>query len=35
MPSSGRFSVLGRTYGQDDWRELRKRIGLVSSSVAR
>lgn len=32
-PSDGVFSVLGRGYGQADWRELRKRIGLVSSSV--
>lgn len=33
MPTSGEITVLGETYGQSDWRELRKRIGLVSSSV--
>lgn len=32
-PSSGEIAVLGRRYGETDWRELRKRIGLVSSSV--
>jgi len=32
-PSGGEIAVLGRRYGQTDWRELRKRIGLVSSSV--
>ena len=32
-PSGGEISVLGRRYGETDWRELRKRIGLVSSSV--
>src|SRR5256886_5017911 len=32
-PSGGEIAVLGRRYGQSDWRELRKRIGLVSSSV--
>src|SRR5436190_15875934 len=32
-PSGGEIAVLGHRYGQSDWRELRKRIGLVSSSV--
>lgn len=32
-PSSGRVEVLGEAYGQADWRELRKRVGLVSSSI--
>src|SRR5207247_10436969 len=32
-PSGGEITVLGRRYGETDWRELRKRIGLVSSSV--
>ncbi len=32
-PSAGAISVLGRNYGQADWRELRKEIGLVSSSI--
>ncbi len=33
MPTSGEISVLGETYGESDWRELRKKIGLVSSSI--
>ena len=34
MPlTGGRISLLGQTYGQADWRELRKRVGIVSSSV--
>ncbi len=33
MPTSGEIFLLGETYGQSDWRELRKKIGLVSSSV--
>jgi iron complex transport system ATP-binding protein len=33
MPTAGNLSVLGETYGESDWRELRKKIGLVSSSV--
>jgi iron complex transport system ATP-binding protein len=33
MPTGGEISVLGETYGESDWRELRKKIGLVSSSV--
>lgn len=33
MPSDGNISLLGRRYGDCDWRELRKQIGLVSSSV--
>ena len=33
MPTSGEISVLGEIYGESDWRELRKQIGLVSSSV--
>lgn len=32
-PSTGEIFVLGRTYGKTDWRELRKKIGLVSSSL--
>jgi iron complex transport system ATP-binding protein len=31
--SSGEVSVQGRVYGAADWRELRKSIGLVSSSI--
>lgn len=33
MPTAGDISLLGETYGGFDWRELRKRIGIVSSSV--
>src|SRR6202012_3888398 len=33
MPTAGTGSVLGETYGHADWRELRKKIGIVSSSV--
>ena len=32
-PTAGNIHVLGETYGRFDWRELRTRIGLVSSSV--
>ena len=33
MPTAGEISVLNERYGGSDWRELRKHIGLVSSSV--
>lgn len=33
MPTAGEISVLGHRYGETDWRELRTRIGMVSSSV--
>lgn len=32
-PSDGAISVLGRRYGACDWRELRLRIGLVTSAL--
>ena|SRR5690348_4425998 len=32
-PTAGTISVLGETYGRADWRELRTRVGLVSSSI--
>src|SRR5882757_6583679 len=32
-PTAGQICVLGETYGRSDWRALRTRIGLVSSSV--
>lgn len=32
-PSDGDIAALGRRYGGSDWRELRRRIGLVSSSL--
>ena len=35
MPTDGEIEVLRNRYGQTDWRELRKKIGLVSSSVRR
>jgi len=31
--TTGEITVLGEHYGQSDWRELRKHIGIVSSSV--
>ncbi len=33
MPTAGEISLLGKNYGETDWRELRRKIGLVSSSV--
>jgi iron complex transport system ATP-binding protein len=33
MPTDGEISLLGETYGCSDWRELRKKIGLVSSAI--
>jgi len=32
-PSEGTIRVCGQTYGEADWREVRKRFGVVSSSV--
>jgi iron complex transport system ATP-binding protein len=32
-PTSGDIAVLGQTFGESDWRELRTHVGLVSSSV--
>ena len=32
-PSSGTVELLGAGYGRTDWRELRKHVGLVSSSI--
>jgi len=32
-PTSGDVTVLGQTFGESDWRELRTHVGLVSSSV--
>ena len=32
-PTSGIVRVLGRQYGRADWRDLRLRLGLVSSAV--
>jgi iron complex transport system ATP-binding protein len=33
MPTSGSVAVCGKVFGEFDWRELRKRVGLVSSAV--
>jgi iron complex transport system ATP-binding protein len=33
MPTDGDVEVLGERYGESDWRELRCRVGLVSSSI--
>src|SRR6202012_5857984 len=33
MPTAGEIILLGKKYGRTDWRELRKKIGIVSSSV--
>jgi iron complex transport system ATP-binding protein len=32
-PTSGRITVLGKTYGESDWRELRLHIGFVTSAL--
>ncbi len=32
-PTDGSIRLLGRSFGHADWRALRKRIGLVSSSI--
>jgi iron complex transport system ATP-binding protein len=32
-PSSGDVSLLGRTYGESDWRDLRLEIGIVTSAL--
>jgi iron complex transport system ATP-binding protein len=33
MPTHGDIALLGEQYGQADWRELRMKLGIVSSSV--
>jgi iron complex transport system ATP-binding protein len=33
VPTDGEVVVLGKRYGESDWRDLRKHIGIVSSSV--
>lgn len=32
-PTSGSVELLGHRYGQTDWRELRTRVGIVSSAI--
>lgn len=33
IPTAGDISVLGETFGESDWRELRRHIGVVSSNL--
>jgi iron complex transport system ATP-binding protein len=33
MPTAGDIELLGQRYGESDWRELRRRVGIVSSAV--
>ena len=33
VPTSGEITVLGRRYGESDWRDLRTRIGIVTSAL--
>ena len=33
-PTSGEISLLGKIYGESDWRELRLKIGVVTSAFA-
>jgi iron complex transport system ATP-binding protein len=33
-PTAGKFAVLGQRYGASDWRELRLKIGVVTSAFA-
>ena len=33
MPTDGTITVLGQRYGESDWRELRRAIGIVSSAL--
>lgn len=33
-PTAGEFAVLGRRYGHTDWRELRLKVGVVTSAFA-
>ncbi len=33
-PTRGRLEVCGEVYGQSNWPELRKRVGLVSSALS-
>lgn len=34
-PTDGSISLLGERYGESDWRDLRHKLGIVSSSVRR
>lgn len=33
MPTSGEIDLLGERYGESDWRQLRLKVGIVSSSI--
>ncbi|HWA08078.1 MAG TPA: ATP-binding cassette domain-containing protein [Opitutaceae bacterium] len=33
-PTSGEITLLGRRYGESDWRELRRQVGVVTSAFA-
>lgn len=33
MPTAGAITVFGKRYGESDWRELRRAIGLVSTAL--
>jgi iron complex transport system ATP-binding protein len=33
MPTSGEISMLGETFGDFDWRDLRLHVGIVSSAI--
>jgi len=33
MPTTGTIELLGQTYGQSDWRELRRSVGIVSPAI--
>ena len=35
FPTRGDIQILGNTFGDSDWTELRKHIGLVSSTLNR
>ena len=35
FPTSGDIHILGKTFGENDWTELRTHIGLVSSTLDR
>jgi iron complex transport system ATP-binding protein len=33
MPTDGSITVLGKRYGESDWRELRRAIGIISTAL--
>lgn len=33
-PTDGEITLLGEEFGESDWRELRKRVGVVSASIS-